>query len=40
VDQTVKGKELLHEVVAMLVGLLKLNGEGRLKQTGDQRYKQ
>ncbi len=40
VDQTAKGKELLHEVVAMLVGLLKLNGEGRLKQTGNQRYKQ
>lgn len=31
-NQTVKGKELLHEVVAMLMGLLKRNGQGRLKQ--------
>ena len=30
--QTVKGKELLHEVVSMLMGLLKRNGQGRLKQ--------
>jgi four helix bundle protein len=39
-EQTMPGKSLLHEVVAMLMGLLKLNGEGRLKQTGNQRDQQ
>ena len=33
-DQTVKGVALLHEIVAMLIGLLKRNGQGRLKQAG------
>lgn len=34
-SQTVKGKELLHEVVAMLMGLLKRNGQGRLKRASE-----
>lgn len=34
-SQTVKGKELLHEVVAMLMGLLKRNGQGRLKSASE-----
>jgi hypothetical protein len=30
----VKGVALLHEIIAMLIGLLKRNGQGRLKQAG------
>jgi len=35
-DQVSSGKALLHEVVAMLMGLLKRNGQGRLRKAGDQ----